>query len=294
MTERKTNALTIDVEEHYHAHALARCNPSGALQESRVVRNTEGVLALLDALNIKATFFVLGRVAERQPNLVRGIHGAGHEVASHGWSHSLIYQQTQDEFRAETIRAKKLLEDTIGASVAGYRASTFSVRSDSLWALEIIAEAGFEYDSSIAPVRHDLYGLPASPAVPYRVNLGGERSLLEFPVATISLFGARVVVGGGGYFRLLPYSFIRAALRRIEEDDAPPFLFYVHPWEFDPDQPRAESLPMLSRIRHYTNLDKTKDRFKFLLSDFSFSSIASVLARLSRDCATVSVARLRQ
>jgi polysaccharide deacetylase family protein (PEP-CTERM system associated) len=283
----KVNALTIDVEEHYHAHVLAVHRPPSDVTGSRVVGNTTRILDVLGELGVTATFFVLGRVAEREPELVRRIHRLGHEIACHGLSHALIYEQRREEFRSETFQAKQLLEDIIGSAVHGYRASTFSVRADSLWAMEVIAEAGFSYDSSIAPVRHDLYGLAKAPASPYRLAVSSDVSIIEIPVATVRMLGVRLMVGGGGYFRLLPYWFTRAALRSINGQKLPPFVVYLHPWEFDPDQPRVESLPLLSRVRHYTNLARTTTRFRQLLGDFSFSSVRNLLEGIERNCTTV-------
>ncbi len=286
------NALTIDVEEHYHAHAIAAHATAGASRESRVVQNTAAILDTLAAAQVTATFFVLGEVAEQQPRLVRRIYAAGHEIACHGHSHALIYRQDPPEFRAETLRAKQTLEDITGEPVFGYRASTFSIRRDSRWALAIIAEAGFTYDSSIAPVRHDLYGIPASPAKPYRIAIDACTALLEIPVATIPMLGIRLIVGGGGYFRQFPYRFTRWALRSIEAADDGPFVFYLHPWEFDPDQPRATGLPWLARVRHYTNLSKTDSRFRALLSDFRFGPVRDMLTTIGSRCSQLGIEQL--
>jgi polysaccharide deacetylase family protein (PEP-CTERM system associated) len=286
MTAKPLHALTIDVEEHFHAQAIARHANSAECRQSRVERNTAKILEILSEHGITATFFVLGRVAEEHPNVVREIQAAGHEIACHGLSHELIYRQDIVEFRDETVRAKRVLEDVTGTAVLGYRASTFSVRRDTLWALEVIAEAGFTYDSSIVPARHDLYGLPKTPATPYTVVIDGRGEITEAPVATISLCGPRMIVGGGGYFRQFPYWFTRWALRRLEASDDP-FVFYLHPWEFDPDQPKVAGLSWLSRLRHYTNLDKTEARLRMLIRDFRFGTMRDLLAQIPPDAPSI-------
>lgn len=274
------NAFTVDVEEHFQVAALkdAIDVESWPSQESRVVENTSRLLDILAEANVRATFFILGWVAERNPELVRKISGAGHEIACHGQSHQLIYEQEQKRFESETLRARKTLEDITGAPVAGYRAASYSITKDSIWALDVIQAAGFNYDSSIVPARHDLYGISDAPDKPYRISLANGGELMEFPPSTLKLAGQRIPVGGGGYFRIFPYWFTRWALSRLNGAQDQPFAFYVHPWEIDVDQPRVET-NWRSRFRHYTNLDKCEPRLRRLVSDFQFDTMRSVLTR---------------
>ncbi len=274
------NAFTVDVEEHFQVAALkdAVSVSSWPERESRVVRNTSRILELLENRGIKGTFFVLGWVAEREPGLVRDIVATGHELACHGFSHQLIYDQSPEVFREETIRAKGVLEDAGGVEVSGYRAASYSITAKSMWALDIIAEAGFRYDSSIVPVRHDLYGIQDASEYPYRMQLASGGSLTEFPPSTIVLAGRRVPIGGGGYFRLFPYGFSRWGMRRVNAQGMP-FSFYIHPWEIDPDQPRVAT-NWKSRFRHYNNLHKCERRLERLLDDFDFTAMQNVIEQL--------------
>jgi polysaccharide deacetylase family protein (PEP-CTERM system associated) len=267
--------MTIDVEDYFHVTAFSgdvdRARwPS---MESRVERNTERLLEIFAEHRVRATFFVLGWVAERYPHIVRNLQSGGHEIACHGLTHELIYKQTPAKFREETTRAKALLEDQAGTVVKGYRAATYSIVQRSMWALDILEELGFEYDSSIFPVRHDLYGIPDAPRTPYRVASG---KLLEIPLTTVEVAGQRLPCGGGGYFRLLPYGLFRWALRRVNERDRIPAIFYSHPWEIDPEQPRIEGASFKSRFRHYTNLEATEERLTRLLKDFRWGRMDEV------------------
>ncbi len=274
-----TNAFSVDVEDYFQVAALAPAvsRDSWPKRESRVERNTERILALLEERGIHGTFFVLGWIAERHPMLVRRIATAGHEIASHGYSHQLIYTQTPAEFRAETVRSKHLLEDLSGTPVLGYRAASFSITRHSLWALDVLAELGFRYDSSIFPIRHDRYGIPGAAENPGSVTTPSGATLIEFPMSAARWCRIRVPVSGGGYFRLLPLAVTRWGLRQINATGRP-FTFYLHPWELDPDQPRI-SAPWLSRFRHYTNLHCCEDRLRRLLGEFSFAPMREVLAR---------------
>jgi polysaccharide deacetylase family protein (PEP-CTERM system associated) len=274
------NAFTVDVEDYYHVSALASAisRESWPTQQSRVERNTARLLDLLAARGLRGTFFVLGWVAERSPALVRQIHAAGHEVACHGYSHQLIYRQTQEEFRQETRRAKQHLEDTIGTAVLGYRAASFSITRASLWALDDLIDLGFEYDSSVFPIRHDRYGIPGASPAPGRISAPSGRTIMEFPMSAASFLGVPVPVCGGGYFRLLPYWVTRAGLGQINNRAARPFTFYLHPWEIDPEQPRVR-VGALSRFRHYNNLHRCEERLQRLLADFQFAPAAEVLRR---------------
>jgi polysaccharide deacetylase family protein (PEP-CTERM system associated) len=272
------NAMTVDVEDYFHVAALADSidRSRWSEMEYRAEQSTTRLLDLFDQTGIKATFFVLGWVAKRSPALIKEIHRRGHEIASHGMSHKLVFNQTPEEFRAETLESKALLESLIGAPVLGYRASTYSITARSLWALDVLREAGFAYDSSIFPIRHDVYGIPDAPQAPALIGTPKGSSIVEFPMSTAPLFGLRVPVSGGGYFRLLPYWLTRAGLRKLNEQLGRPFIFYLHPWEIDPRQPRVEA-KLTSRIRHYTNLHRTEARLRRLISEFRFAPVREVL-----------------
>jgi len=272
------NAFTIDVEDYYHVSALASAIPrdSWSQRESRVAASTERLLAMLEEKRIKGTFFVLGWVADHVPELVKRIASLGHEVACHGYSHQLIYRQTQAVFAEETHRAKTLLEDLTGTPVIGYRAASFSITPSSIWALDTLVEQGFVYDSSIFPVRHDRYGMPGADRAPGFVNAPSGGRIAEFPMSTAAFGPVRVPVSGGGYFRLLPYWITRAGLRSINEQERQPFTFYLHPWEIDADQPRVKA-SFVSRFRHYNNLSKCEGRLRRLLGDFRFTTMHNVL-----------------
>lgn len=289
------NALTIDVEDYFHVAALsgAISRDSWTLRESRVEANTERLLTILAARNVHATFFVLGWLAERQPQLVRRIAAAGHEVGCHGYSHQLVYRQSPKEFREETARAKHSLEDTLGQAVQGYRAASFSVTRRSLWALDVLIDLNFGYDSSVFPIRHDLYGLPGARPEPHRITAPSGRTLAEFPMSTASFLGLKVPVSGGGYFRILPYWLTRAGLRQINERHGRPFAFYLHPWELDPGQPRVK-VGALSRFRHYTNLSRCEARLQRLLGEFSFTSMHEALRQRGLVGAERTVTRQRR
>lgn len=273
------NALSVDVEDYYHVAAF-----DGAIDrkdwpqiQSRVVANTHKVLDCFSQHEVKATFFVLGLVAEKNPELVRAIVESGHELASHGYSHKKIYLQTQDEFRQETRRAKKLLEDISGQSVEGYRAASFSITDKSMWALDELAEAGFNYDSSIFPVHHDNYGVPGAQLDPHVLTTPAGYKICELPLSSVGVRGLRVPVGGGGYFRLYPYWLTHKLLQRMN-DLGRSFVFYCHPWEFDPQQPRIGNASRLSKFRHYNNLEKFEPRMRKLISDFQLRTCSEVLA----------------
>jgi polysaccharide deacetylase family protein (PEP-CTERM system associated) len=274
------NALTFDIEEYFHAEAFA-----GAVRpeewptlSSRVVDVTERVLDILDYADVRATFFVLGWVAERHPGLVREIHARRHELACHGYGHQMISRQTPQEFAEDVKRAKKVIEDAAGTDVIGYRAPTFSVVRQTLWSLEVLMEAGFRYDSSIFPIIHDRYGISDAPRFPHRIPVNGNGcAMAELPLSTISVLGQRLPVAGGGYFRLMPYGLTRLAIKRLNTVERQPAVVYLHPWELDLHQPR---LPVgwLTRLRHSINIDKTEDKLRRLLMDFRFAPAAEVLA----------------
>jgi polysaccharide deacetylase family protein (PEP-CTERM system associated) len=272
------NVMSIDVEDYFHVAALADAVDPNRWDnmEYRAEASTHRLLELFADRDVKATFFVLGWVAKRSPSLVKEIQSAGHEVASHGMSHKLIYTQSPQEFAQETRAAKALLEDLLGAPVLGYRAATYSITSRSMWALDIIHELGFRYDSSIFPIRHDLYGVPGAAPAPSFIDTPSGNRIVEFPISTVELFGTRLPIAGGGYFRLFPYSMTKAGLRRVNQQHGRPFVFYLHPWEIDPDQPVIE-VSWRSRFRHYNNLSRTESRLKRLLSDFNFTTMRASL-----------------
>ncbi len=264
------NALTIDLEDYYHVSAFADAMTSERwdLQPSRVERNTELLLDLLDQAGCKATFFTLGWVAEQHPHVVRLVAARGHEVACHSLRHRIVYGMTPEEFREDTRRAKELLEDCSGAPVLGYRAPSFSITRDSLWALDILCELGFSFDSSIFPVRHPNYGMPDAPRSPYRIQTPSGQ-IVEFPMSTLELAGLRCPFGGGAYFRLLPYWYTRWGMRFLNSRENRPVCVYLHPWELDPEQPRMNGR-LTSRVRHYLGLRSTPAKFRKLLREFEF------------------------
>jgi polysaccharide deacetylase family protein (PEP-CTERM system associated) len=274
------NVLTFDVEEYFHAEAFA-----GVVRPedwptfgSRVVDATERLLDILDYADARATFFVLGWVADRQPGLVQEIHARGHELACHGYSHQMISRLTQQEFAEDVRRAKKVIEDIAGTRVIGYRAPTFSVTRQTLWSLEVLVEAGFRYDSSIFPIVHDRYGIPDAPRFAHRIPIVGSGcAMAELPLSTLSVFGQRLPVAGGGYFRLLPYGLTRLAIRHLNKVERQPAVVYLHPWELDRHQPR-QSVGRLTWLRHSINIDETEDKLCRLLADFRFAPAAQVLA----------------
>jgi len=275
------NALTVDVEDYFHVAALAPNvhRNSWNSRESRVVGNTQKLLAIFDEFDVRGTFFVLGWVAERYPQLVRDIAARGHEIACHGYSHRLVYEQSPEEFYQETQRAKNLLQEITGSAVLGYRAASYSIVRESLWVLDILVELGFVYDSSIFPVRHDRYGIHDAERAPHRMATPTGKSIVEWPLATARILGFRLPVAGGGYFRLFPYGLSRWGLASINRRELRPFVFYLHPWEIDPAQPRV-SASWLSRFRHYTNLGKCEERLRRLLAEFRFSTARDGLAQL--------------
>ncbi|MGB0126995.1 MAG: XrtA system polysaccharide deacetylase [Rhodocyclaceae bacterium] len=272
-----TNALSIDVEDYFQVAALApyidRNRWEG--QECRVERNVERILEMLDAHEAKGTFFILGWVAERYPMMVRRIAAYGHEVASHGYGHQRATDQSPRAFSADIRLAKAVLEDISGAEVTGYRAPSFSIGESNPWALECIEQAGYRYSSSIYPVRHDHYGMPLAPRFTFRPSAG----LVEVPISTVRMFGRNWPAGGGGFFRLLPYATSRWAVRRINKADRRPAIFYFHPWEIDPHQPRVKGVSAKTRFRHYVNLGRTEARLRRLLADFHWGRVDQVFLR---------------
>jgi polysaccharide deacetylase family protein (PEP-CTERM system associated) len=271
------NAMTVDVEDYFQVQALAKVVPRDAWDSRprRVEHNTNRVLDVFAERDVKATFFMLGWVAERHPRLVRRIVDEGHELASHGWEHIRADDQSPEIFRSDVRRTKRLLEDCSGAAVLGYRAASFSIGRRNPWALGILDEEGYSYSSSIYPVRHDLYGMPEAPRFPYR-PIAGSR-FREFPITTAHRFGRNWPTGGGGYFRLLPYRVSATTMRMVHRHDRKPCVFYFHPWEIDPDQPVQSGLSLKSRFRHYTNLERMEGKLRRLLGDFAWDRMDRVL-----------------
>ena len=272
------NAMTVDVEDYFHVDALSKVisRKDWDGMEYRAEKNTERLLALFADKGIKATFFVLGWVTKKSPQLIRKIHAAGHEVACHGLTHELVYRQTPEVFRDETRISKAMLEDNIGAPVLGYRAASYSITRASLWAIDILCDLGFRYDSSIFPIAHDVYGIPGAATRPGIMKDSRGNGIVEFPLSTVKVMGRRLPCSGGGYFRLLPYAYTRWALKKINKEDQLPFIFYLHPWEIDPGQPRFKA-SRLSRFRHYTNLSVCEKRLEKLIDDFRFTTVREVL-----------------
>ncbi len=276
------NALTVDVEDYYHVSAfeslIGRHQWNGF--ESRVVASTQRVLDTLAEASVRGTFFVLGYVAERHPELVRRIRAAGHEIGCHSYWHRLVYQQTPEEFRADLRRARDVLQDLTGSPVVAYRAPSFSITRRNLWALDVLIEEGFRFDSSIYPTYHDRYGIAGAPPQPHQI-VRPAGSLWEFPLAIYRRFGYPLPIGGGGYFRLYPYALTRRGLRAINALGRP-FVVYIHPWELDPEQPRMK-VGRLTTFRHYNNLHRTRGRLAQLLRDFSLGSLTDVYASLQAE-----------
>jgi len=270
------NALTIDVEDYFQVSALAPHIPRDRWDSMpcRVERNIERLLALLEKRGARATFFTLGWIAQRYPGVVRDIVAGGHEIASHGFGHRRASEQSPAEFASDIRQAKAILEEIAGRAVHGYRAPSFSIGTDNLWAFDTIAAAGYTYSSSVYPVRHDHYGMPDAPRFPYRLPNG----LLEIPVTTTQLWGRNLPAGGGGYFRLAPYRISRWAIARVNRLDGKPAIFYLHPWEIDPEQPRVPGVSLKTRFRHYVNLHRTEDRLGRLLADFRWDTVQRAFA----------------
>jgi len=273
------NAFSVDVEDYYQVGAFARTIKPDEWDrwESRVVANTRRMLEILKQARqpVKGTFFVLGWVAERHPNLVPEICAAGHEIASHGFAHRLVYEMTEEEFRNDVRRTKQLLQEQSGQEVAGYRAPSFSIVKRTPWAHRVLVEEGYRYDSSVFPIHHDLHGNADAPREIHRIDTEAG-PIREFPPAVVRFFEQNLPTGGGGYFRFFPYFVTRRMLRSINTAGRP-FVFYLHPWEIDPDQPRIQGAPLKSHFRHYLNLHRTAARLARLLNDFDFAPICDIL-----------------
>jgi polysaccharide deacetylase family protein (PEP-CTERM system associated) len=273
-----TNALSFDVEDYFQVSAFEKMIDRNDWEslEHRVEANTERLLSILSDSGVKATFFVLGWVAERYPRVVRQMIAEGHELASHGYGHQRVRDLSAEQFRQDLVRAKGILEDVGGREILGYRAPSYSIGKENLWALEVLAETGHSYSSSIYPVRHDHYGFPEAPRFAFRDEQTG---LIEIPITTVKLLFRSRPAGGGGFFRFYPYALTRWMIERVNESDAQSTVFYLHPWELDAGQPRQTNISLKTRFRHYLNLDKTEGRLKRLLTDFSWGRVDDVFLR---------------
>ena len=278
-TARIRNAMTIDVEDYFQVSAFAPTisRDSWPALECRVEANIDRILAILAAGNVTATFFALGWIAERYPAMIRRIVAGGHELASHGYGHLRASDQSRAEFTDDISRSKALLEDIGGQAVLGYRAPSFSIGARNLWALDALLETGYRYSSSIYPIKHDHYGMPDAPRFAFYPN--GKDGLLEVPITTVRLMQRNLPAGGGGYFRLLPYQASRWLMRRVNSDDRQPAIFYFHPWEIDPGQPRQNDIGMKTRFRHYVNLARMEGRIKALTRDFEWDRMDHIFLK---------------
>ena len=279
MTEAKppiTNAMSVDVEDYYQVSAFEKIidKKDWSSYESRVERNTHAILDLFSKYQVKATFFTLGCIAEKSKELVRRIVSEGHELASHGYDHTRVIHQNEKQFNEDVSKTKIILEDIAGVPVRGYRAASYSIGEKNLWALDVLQQCGYEYSSSIYPIKHDLYGMPDAPR--FRFHPRGQSGILEIPVTTLEIGGKRFPCGGGGFFRLYPYSLSRWAIKRVNRHDEQPGIFYFHPWEIDPQQPKQQGIGLKTRFRHYLNLDKMARRLENLVSDFHWGRMDSI------------------
>ena len=273
VTSQIINALTIDFEDWYQGLEIPYSEWDQF--EDRIDSVGNKLLDILASANVKATFFVLGYIAEKHPGLVRSIEAEGHEIGTHGYSHSLIYQQTPGVFRDEMLRAVNFLQDLTGSAVLGHRAPFFSITKDSLWAFEVLGECGIKYDSSVFPVVNYRYGIADAPRFPYQISENGY-NFTEFPISTLKFAGTTIPIAGGAYFRIYPYQLSKQFLKAANREGHP-FVFYLHPWELDPDHPRIKMPRRVAQLTHYFNLGATERRFKKLLADFRFAPMKDVL-----------------
>ena len=269
------NAMTVDVEDYFQVSAFEQIVNRNDWETipCRIPQNMDKILHMFADRQVKSTFFILGWVAERFPEVVKDIVSQGHEVASHGWSHVRVPNSNPADFFADISKTRKLLQDISGQDVVGYRAASYSVTKNTLWAYDQLAQAGYQYSSSIFPIRHDLYGIPDAPRTPFMI---AETGTLEIPLTTVKLFGRNFPCSGGGWFRLMPYLLFKAGLNRVNNNDRLPGIFYFHPWEVDPDQPRQQNLPAKTAFRHYLNLDRMATRLDRLLKDFDWNTMQQV------------------
>ena len=283
-SSRILNGLSVDVEDWFQVGAfentIDRADWDG--MALRVADNVGFVLDLFDACEVKATFFTLGWVAEREPGAIRAIVERGHELASHGYDHARVFTMSREQFAADLAKTRTILEDAGGAPISGYRAPSFSIDARTPWAHEVLAEQGYRYSSSVAPIVHDHYGWREAPRFAFRPVDGSE--LVEIPVTTAQIGERRLAAGGGGFFRVLPYAFSNWAIKRVNQRDERPAIFYFHPWEIDPDQPRVEGAPLRSRVRHYTNLSKMAGKLRKLAGDFSWGRMDEIARIEAQRC----------
>lgn len=267
--------MTVDVEDYFQVSAFEKTvtREDWNSLPHRVAHNTNRILDRFAENNISATFFMLAWVAERYPQLIKRIVDDGHELASHGYEHIRVTQQTPEQFRTDVSKTKKILEDLSGVEIKGYRAASYSIGSNNLWAIDVLAETEHQYSSSIYPIKHDLYGMPEAPRFAFRHEGSG---LLEIPITTVNLGGKRLPCGGGGFFRLFPYAYSRWAVNKINKQEKQSALFYFHPWEIDAEQPRFENAPWKSRFRHYLNLNKMERRLQRLMRDFAWGRMDQI------------------
>lgn len=285
--ETITNGLSVDVEDWFHVGAFESVIDKGewgALTD-RVERNCDAILQMLADADVKGTFFTLGWVARRHPALMQRIASEGHELASHGWDHARVFRLGRDAFARDLEVSRKTLEDAAGVSICGYRAPSFSIDQRTPWAYMILAEQGYTYSSSVAPVAHDHYGWSAAPRFAFKPLPWSD--LVEIPVTTATFAGRRLAAGGGGFFRVLPYGFSRWAIRQVNRRDRRPAVFYFHPWEIDPDQPRVPNAPIRSRLRHYTNLDQMAEKLRQLIGEFRWGRMDVLAAREAANAVTL-------
>ncbi len=275
-----TNAMTVDVEDYFQVSAFEPyiAKSDWDTIEHRVEANTHKILDIFAEFDQKSTFFTLGWVAERYPGLVQRIINDGHELACHGLEHIRVTEQTAEQFRADIIKSKKILEDISGRKVLGYRAASYSINTENLWAHDVLAEEGFKYSSSVYPVKHDLYGIPDAPRFSYRPIAGS--NFLEIPITTLKLIEKNIPCGGGGFFRFYPYFFSKWAFQHINADKQAA-IFYCHPWEIDPNQPRQKGLNFKTRFRHYLNLHKMEQRIRYLMADFQWDTMENIFLKSS-------------
>lgn len=281
--EEKTepaNAMTVDVEDYFQVSAFEKyiSRENWKNQEYRIESNIDQILSLFDQYGVSCTFFMLGWVAEKSPVMVQRISDEGHEIASHGYEHVRVTKQKEEEFREDVTKTKQILEDISGQEIKGYRAASYSIGEGNLWALDVLQETSHSYSSSIYPIRHDLYGMPRAPRFPFYNGVGG---ILEIPVTTLQIAGHRLPCGGGGYFRLLPYWVYRKMLKRVNREEQQSGVFYFHPWEIDPSQPRQSNLDIKTRFRHYINLGVMKKRLENLLTDFEWRRMDQIFLNKS-------------
>ena len=282
--EAVLNAMTVDVEEYFQVSAFEECVSRDDWDHlpSRLDHGLGRILDLLAECEVSGTFFVLGWIADRHPGSVKRIADAGHEIGCHGYSHRLIYDQQPEPFRQETVRARARLQDLSGQPVDGYRAASFSIRRSNLWALDVLVEAGFTYDSSLFPVIHDRYGIPDAPRRIHHHRTPAGQTLAEVPPSTVKLGPFRLPAAGGGYLRILPRAVTHWSIRRLNEREKMPAVVYVHPWELDPEQPRIE-VPLVTRLRHYTGIARTEGKLRQLLGTYRFGSMRAVLREVLGD-----------